>query len=191
MKVSWLLAVLAGCALSSAPSQPVEIRHFSPMTSEPRAAPRAPAGLRARLGRITSSAYLRYRIAHRRSPVEVELSDTLRWTEHPDEYVRRALTRSLFDERGVEQAVLGDAPTLNVEVTAFDHVVRAGRHYGRVQLRYSLEGDRNVLDDGIVTTEREARGADISLVVTAIGAALDAASADVAERVVKELRSDQ
>jgi cholesterol transport system auxiliary component len=190
MKLTWLIPVLAGCALTSK-SQPVEIRHFSPAASDARATPSAPAGLRARLGRITSSTYLRYRIAHRRSPVEVELSDTLRWTEHPDEYVRRALSRSLFDERGVEQVVVGDAATLNVEVTAFEHVVRNGRHFGRVQLRYTIEGDRDVLDDGVATVEREARGADITLVVAAIGAALDAASADVADRVVRELRSVQ
>jgi ABC-type uncharacterized transport system auxiliary subunit len=177
---SLLLLCLASCALTSK-AKPVEIRYFSPATHEAKATTDSQG--RARLGRITASSHLRYRIAHRRSAVEVDLSDTLRWAEEPEDYVRRAVAEALFVEHGVEQVTGGDAPELTIEVTAFEHVERGGRHYGSVQLRYQLDDDNRVLATDVVTVERPAANATISTVVTAIGDALDAASAEVAAAV--------
>jgi ABC-type uncharacterized transport system auxiliary subunit len=186
MKFSLLVCVLAACALTSK-AKPVEIRYFAPPSLQVAVQPTASSAGRARLGRITASSYLRARIAHRRSPVELDLADTLRWTEHPDEYVRRSLSRALFVDRGIEQAVTGSALTLTVEVTAFEHVERGGRHYGCVQLRYEIDDDNSVVTEGVVTVERDARGSDISLVVAAIGDALAAATADVADHFVHRM----
>lgn len=185
MRARWLLGLVAGCALTSK-APPVDIHYFSP-AGRPVAATPAHVAARARLGRVTASSYLRYRIAQRRSSVQVELSDSRRWTEQPEDYVRRSLSRALFNVRGVDQAVTGDALTLTVEVTAFEDVVREGKHFGCVQLHYQVDDDRDVLAADTVTVERPATGSDMSEIVTAIGDALEIASAEVADRVVARL----
>lgn len=175
--------LLAGCAIA-AKSQPLEFRYFSPPPSvRAAAATGEPPCARLRLGRVTPGAYLRFRIAHRDSAVELDLYDTLRWTERPDTYVRRALSDALFEHQPLEQAIANDAVTLEIDVIAFEEVARQGRHAGRVQLGYALRDARNVLGRGVVTFEHDARGAAIEHVVAAIGAALEAASAEVARRV--------
>ncbi len=175
---------LAACALTSK-AAPIEIRYFSPPTID--VTPARSARGRVQLGRITSSSHLRYRIVHRRSAVELELSDSLRWTEQPEDYVRRAVSRALFVERGIEHVLGGDTLTLSIEVTAFDHVERAGRHFGCVQLHYQLDDDRSVVAENVITIEREAQSAEIARIVAAIGEALRAASTELAGHVVARL----
>lgn len=185
VKVAFLL--LTACALASK-SPPREIRYFSPERAEQQATP-APAGAHARLrlGRVVAGANLRLAIVHRESAVELAPYETLRWTETPDAYVRRALVRALFDARGLEQAVGGEAPTLDVELVAFEEVARGTQRAGRVELRYQLRDDSRVLARGTIAIERPAAGATIDLVVPAIGAAMTAASDELAERVATEL----
>ena len=183
----WWIAVLASCALTSK-SAPVELRYFTPPAA---AAERAPAPdvtsrARVRLGRVTPSAHLRYAIVHRESAVEVAPYETLRWTESPDAYVRRALSRALFEAHPLDQAVGGAAPTLDVEIVAFEQVHQTA---GRVELRYVLHDDRAVIARGRIAIEQPAGGAAIEQVVAAIGAALDRASAELADRVVAALRA--
>jgi ABC-type uncharacterized transport system auxiliary subunit len=185
--------VTSGCALSSK-ATPLELHYFSPELALPAPAPAAApteparaARLPLKLGRVSASDHLRYRIVHRDSQVALELYDTLRWTEPPDDYVRRALGRALFDARPCEQAVAGRAPALEVEVTAFEDVIAAGHHAGRVQLHYQLHDERVVLSRGVVTVDRPASGPEIERVVTAIGQAMDAATAELADRVVARL----
>lgn len=182
-----LLVVLAGCALTSK-AAPVEIRYFSPVPSRSAETATKPVSGRVQLDRVTSASHLRSRIAHRSSPVEVELSDSQRWTEDPEDYARRSLERALF-ARGLELAVTGEALVLDVVVTGFEDVVREGRHFGRVQLHYRLEDDVRVVAEGTVTVERPSSGPDISRVVTAIGDALEAASAQIANRIATRVAS--
>lgn len=182
---------LAGCALSSK-AAPLELHYFS--AESPSAAAvqsRAPAAgtPRLRLGQITTADYLRYRIVHRDSARSVDPYETLRWAELPREYVRRALIRALFDTGALAQVVGGAAPTLDIDVTAFEEVVRPGGHAGRVQLSYRLHDDQVVIARGAVTAERPARGPGMEAVASAIGAAMDAASAELAGRVVPRLRA--
>lgn len=183
----FLLVFLTACALTSK-APPLETRYFSPEEPAGRADPVAWPGEppRVRLGRFTPSSHLRKRIVHRTSPVEVGLYETRWWTEDPDHYVRRALERALFVERGVDQAVAGQAITLDVDVVAFEEVL-APRHTGRVQLRYRLRDAQTVVDAGVVTVERPVAGAGFDAVVAAIGAALDGAVGQVADRVVGQL----
>ncbi len=182
---TWMLVVLAGCALTSK-SEPVELRYFSPAPAVATVAtPAAPSTPRARLrlARVTASAHLRYSIVHRDSAVELAPYETLRWSEQPEAYVRRALTRALFETRPIDQAVGGAAPTLDVELVAFEEVRRELRHAGRVELRYVLHDERAVLARGVVAVERDAAGPAIEQVVAAIGSALDAAVGQLADRV--------
>ncbi|MGE5180753.1 MAG: ABC-type transport auxiliary lipoprotein family protein [Acidobacteriota bacterium] len=181
---TWMLVVLAGCALTSK-SAPIELRYFTPLPPAPAAHPVVPgvAHARLRLGRITPSAHLRYPIVHRDSPVELAPYETLRWSEPPDAYVRRALGRALFEARPIDQAIGGAAPTLDVEVVAFEEVRHEARHSGRVELRYVLHDERAVLARGVVAIERDAAGPAIEQVVAAISSALDAAVTQLADRV--------
>ncbi|HEU4616338.1 MAG TPA: ABC-type transport auxiliary lipoprotein family protein [Kofleriaceae bacterium] len=187
MRAAWLLAVVAGCALTSK-APPLEIRYFSPQPAHPVKVESEPVNGRLRLDRVTAASHLRSQIAHRRSPVELELSDTQRWAEDPEDYARRSLERSLL-ARGIELAVTGDALSLSVEVTGFEDVVHDGRHFGRVQLHYRLENDVRVIAEDTVTVERPSAGPDISQVVTAIGDALSVASAQVADRLAPRVAS--
>jgi len=183
-----MIAALAGCALTSK-APPRELRYFAPspvVATTPAATPVARAA-RVRLGRITASAHLRYPIEHRTSEVEITPYETLRWTELPDAYVRRSLSRALFEARPLEQAIGGSAATLDVEILAFEEVTRAGRSAGRVHLRYELRDDRRVLAHDRVVIERAAADPSIDQVVVAIGAAMEAATAELADRVATEL----
>lgn len=184
---------LAGCALTTK-LPPLPVRYFSPdqLTSpapdgesSPISRPVAvqPDALRVRLGRITPSAHLRYSIVHRAPGFELEPYEQLRWTERPDAYVRRALERELFDDGELTQAVAGRAPTLDVDVIAFEEVRRGARRSGRVELRYELTDDTAVLTRGVVTVERDARGARIEDVVAAISSAMTLATRELARRI--------
>jgi len=184
---SLVLVAVAGCALTSK-AEPLDIRYFSPElshrdTAPPSSVPRA----RVRLGRITSSAHLRYRIVHRESAVEIEPYEALRWTEQPELYVRRALARALFETEPLEQAVGGTAPTLDVELVAFEEVRRGSTRAGRVELRFELHDEHHVLARGSASAERPATGATIEHVVPAIGAAMEASTSTLAERVAAAL----
>jgi ABC-type uncharacterized transport system auxiliary subunit len=182
------LLVLASCALISK-QPPLEVHYFSPeLRAPPASVARAAPSIDLQLGRIVASDYLRALIVHRNSAVELDRYEALRWTEMPDAYVERALARALFESaRPFAQVVGGSGPTLDVEVIAFEEVRSAGRTAGRVELRYRLHDDRVVIDRGVVTAERDARGSQIELVVAAIGEALESATADVADRVTARL----
>jgi ABC-type uncharacterized transport system auxiliary subunit len=183
------LLQLGGCALTSK-GTPLEMRYFSPENIDVHhAAPRAlPPVARLRLGGLTSSANLRYPIVHRQSAVELDVYETLRWTENPEDYVRRSLSRALFEDGQLDEVVGGAAVTLDVEVIAFEESRRDGRPVGRIQLGYQLHDERSVLKSAVVTIEREATGAGIEPVVAAIGAAMDAATSELAKTVVTQMR---
>jgi ABC-type uncharacterized transport system auxiliary subunit len=176
-----LLAFVSACALTSK-SAPLELRYFAPPVHPVTAAERTTVPTPLRLGRIVPSALLRSRIVYRESPVEVSPYETLRWTDEPDAYVRRSLSRALYDGQPLQQAVGGTAPALDVDVLAFEEVRRGSQRFGRVELRYRVHDDQRVIAHGTVAVERPAT-AGIEGVVAAIGDALDIATADLAGRV--------
>lgn len=175
------LIVLAGCALTSR-SAPLELRYFAPPAGAVAAAPAGEPRTPLRLGRIGISSLMGARIVHRDSAVEIAPYETLRWTDDPDTYVRRALERALFDAQPLVEAVDGNARTLDLDVLAFEELRRGPQRLGRVVLRFELHDEQRVLDHGTIAIERPA-GPGIAGVVAAIGAALDAAAAQVAARV--------
>lgn len=175
------LALVAGCALTSR-SEPRELRHFAPELA-PAAASAGPVCGRVRLGRIVATSGLRLAIQRRVSPVELEPYETLRWTESPEAYARRALARALF-ARPLEQATAGPALVLDVELLAFEEVARDAGRDGRVAMRYELRDTEHVVARGEAAVVRPAGSAAIDAVVVAIGHALAAASDEVADRVL-------
>ena len=180
----WLapgLALVAACALTSR-SEPRQLRYFAPELS-PRVAFAGTPCARIRLGRAVAGSGLRQAIERRVSPIELERYETLRWTESPEVYARRAIAGALF-ARPLAQAVAGPAPVLDVEVTAFEEVVRGASRAGRVVLRYQLRDERQVVTRGEAAAEYPATSTTIDTVVVAIGAALAASSDELAGRVV-------
>lgn len=178
--------VLAGCALTSR-GHPREDRYFTPERVE-HSTTRAPGEARAelRVGRVSAASNLRYPIVHRDSPVEIEPYHTLRWTRLPEAYVERALLRALFEQHPLVQAVSGSAPTLDVEVTAFEEV-RGSRPAGRVELTYVLQDDTSVILRGTIAAQRPAASPQIEAIVPAIRAAMLDATSQLADRVTAAL----
>lgn len=175
------LALLAGCALTSK-SAPLDVRYFTLPDQSAAAASGEGTRTPLRLGRVVPGSLLGARIVHRDSPLELAPYEAMRWSDDPDVYVRRALVHAVFDTQPFEQATDGAARTLDVDVVAFEEVRHGPRRSGRVELRYAVRDDRRVVAHGTVAAERDA-GPGIEGVVAAIGEALDAASADLAERV--------
>jgi cholesterol transport system auxiliary component len=190
----------AGCALLSK-SDVVKTRYFSPEVVRPGLAgadaasgpaPGPPAQSNAvavRLGRVSSGPNLRERIAYRDDAYELGYYDDWRWTERPETFVRRALGRTLFEAHGLRRVLGGSAPTLEVEVLAFDDLRLGTSRAARVQLKVILFEDTGVVFEDTITVDRPAPAdkPKIEDVVAAMTVALDIASEQVAARVGTEL----
>jgi len=196
---------LSACALTSK-SDPLRPRYFSPETggsdsATPASAFGAPGnGLSLRLGRVSASSNLREPIVFRRSELEFGYYDDRRWTERPEVYVRRALSRALFEQRGVTRAMTGLTPTLEVELVAFEEV-RAPVHKARVRAIAMLHDQRVGRLEQTVTVEREIRDKakgkgegegegeedDIDATVLALSEALQLAVEEISQRVLVQL----
>jgi ABC-type uncharacterized transport system auxiliary subunit len=191
--LAFLIVSLGACALTSK-SKPLEVRYFTPARPDPPAAspplagpePKAAPPLELRLGRVDAASYLREKIAFRDSDHEVGYYETLRWTEAPDAFVRRALGRALFQQHGLEEVVSGIAPQLEVELTAFEEV-RAPRHVVRVEMTWKLRDHRNVLLQRTVAVEKPIDDASPGAIAVAMGAALDEAVEAIVTDVIAEL----
>ncbi len=187
-----LLALAPGCALLSK-SDPITPRYFSADSTEP-SMPRPDArGLELRLGRVNADAYIKDRIVHRDSAFEIGYYDDRVWTEKPDAYVRRALARALFDERGVTQLLSGVGATLDVDIVAFEEV-RHPAHLARIKLVYVVYDDRVVRLSRTVVVDRPiaaAKGdAEANEAARAMSEALVAAVDAVADAATSELRAE-
>lgn len=191
-----LLLSLAGCALLGK-SEPLTPRYFSPETALPpkTAASAAPVPLREgaelRLGRINAAPYLDERIVFRDSDFELGFYEDRRWTENPEAYLRRALSRSLFESYGIQRIVSGPGPSLDVELTELAELKRSPA-MARVRLTYTLSDDRLVRREATVSVELPITGSGSDAAeqgVRAMSRALSQAVEQVVEQVVDELRA--
>ena len=141
-----------GCALTSK-AEALSPRYFSPESrAEPRSAP-APNAYELRLGEVSSASHLDDRIAYRVGASEMGFYDDQRWTENPEAYLRRALERDLFEERGLSRIVTGSAPILDVELINFEEV-RGARPTVRVTLTFMLRDDRRSFVERTLNLDR-------------------------------------
>lgn len=190
----WLFCSSAlGCALTSK-SEPWTMRYFTPTSSggESASDPEAASGsaLQLRLGRISAGAHLRQAIAYRGAGGELGYYEDLRWTENPDVYLRRALARALFETRGVKRVVSGAAPTLDVELTAFEEL-RSKPPKVRVQAIVLLHDQRVARAERTVTVERANRSTDDAAAGTtaALGEALEEAVDKIVALTIASLQT--
>jgi cholesterol transport system auxiliary component len=165
----------SSCALSSK-ADVVPIRYFSPEHLVPSSTVPARATVHElKLGRITSGSNLRERIAYRQARYELGYYDDLRWTERPETYVRRALGRALFESGHFRRTVHGPAPTLDIEVLAFDDLRIEGRRAASVVVKFILQDDTGVRIERTVAEETAVTGSEpnIEQVVEAMAQSLE------------------
>jgi cholesterol transport system auxiliary component len=192
MKTSLLLltgaVALSGCALLGK-NDPLVPRYFTPEFEgdAPRALGRS--DLQLRLGRVEGWSHVRERMAARNSARELFYYEDRRWTERPEIYLRRALSRTLFEERGVVASLSGRAVTLDVELIAFEEIEQP--HKARMQALLVLRDDRIGLLEETITVEQpvaKTEQADQArAVVDALSQALQAGVTRIADRVVAKL----
>jgi cholesterol transport system auxiliary component len=200
-----LLAALAcaplggsACALTSKAAV-VQTRYFSPeagtarFTAPDTSSPSAPApteDIAVRLGRVYSGQNLRERIVYRDHAYERGYYEDMRWTEWPEAYVRRALGRALYESHRFKRAIGGTAPTIEVEVIAFDDLRLHSGRAARVELQWIVFEGSEVLYEDAVTVDSAVAEAqpEIGNVVAAMSDALDRAVELIAGRVGEAIR---
>lgn len=113
-------ALLAGCALFGK-GKPLSLRYFELQADSAHAPARtaAPAP-RLRLGQVSAARHLDRRFVERTSAQEIRYHEEWRWTDQPESFLRRALSRDLFERAGITRVLSGPAPTLEVELTALE-----------------------------------------------------------------------
>ncbi len=185
-------AASGGCALLSK-SEPIAPRFFSPERPGDRVRrvgedPRPPAELR--LGRVEGASHLERRLVFRDTKSEIGYYRLRRWTEAPELYLKRRLARALFEERGLKQVVGGPAPTLEVQLIAFEEI-RRPRPVARVQVIARLHDERIVRWQQTVTVDRPVvareSGDTADAAVEALGLSLRVTVDLIADRVTREL----
>lgn len=187
---------IAGCALTSK-SDPIESRFFSPDLSTARVrvtsadgAAKAKAagsedgtgGVELRMGRVLAAAHLREKIAQRTSGHELTFYEERRWTERPDAYLRRALEQSLFESGAFVRVVSGDAPTLEVELLAFQEA--KSPHVAELRFVVRVFDGRTVRWEETISVDEKLTGNEQEELASALGRALVAGS----DRVTQNLR---
>jgi ABC-type uncharacterized transport system auxiliary subunit len=196
-------SLLTGCALLTK-AEPRVPRYFTPESGSARIerheSPQARSHpiRRLRLGSVHGGSQLRERIMYRSSAHELGYYDDLRWSERPEVYLRRALERVLFEERGLFRVASGSVPTLDVELVAFEVIRASERNKVLVQVVIALDVERSGKPSRTITIERAIQSAgaghsgddDAEAAVGALGAALDACVAQIADVVIAELAVD-
>ncbi|HEX8791861.1 MAG TPA: ABC-type transport auxiliary lipoprotein family protein [Polyangiaceae bacterium] len=173
-----------GCALVSR-GEVLSVRYFSPEPIRSTLGSASAQGPRPaiRLGRVRGAPYLRERIAHRDSEYEVGFYDDRAWTERPEAYVRRALVRKLFEERGFVRMTGGTAPTLELEVVAFEELRMPPLHAARVEVHYQIRRNETALAERTIRIDRPVAGGRFEDVVAAFSGALDEATGRIADDI--------
>ncbi|HZR09209.1 MAG TPA: ABC-type transport auxiliary lipoprotein family protein [Myxococcales bacterium] len=191
MKPGLLLLIgavaLTGCALLGK-NEPQVPRYFTPEYEAEATGTRIRPGVQLRLGRVEGWSHLRERMAVRNSTRELSYYEDRHWTERPEIYLRRALSRALFEERGLSPSLSGHGVTLDVELIGFEEVAQP--HLARMQALVVLRDDRIGLLDETITVEQpvEAGQADAArAVVEALSQALHTGVTRIADRVVSKL----
>lgn len=184
-----MLKVASGCALL-VKAETVKPRYFSVDARLDSGEPAAPAPYQLRMGPASSASHLDERISFRLSGTEVGFYADRRWTEIPEEYLRRALERELFETRGLRRVVTGAAPTLEVELLAFEEIKQEPPQ-ALVAVRFSLRSDTQVelqesfeLRAPIAASVGDDGGEKLA---QALSEVLQAATSRIAQRVVERL----
>ena len=196
MRTAVLALLLSGCSLLST-RHPAKIRYFTPeeVTPPGETTVAEPGDLEVRLAHIQAASYIQDRIAFRDAGTEIGYYGNLRWSEPPEDYLRRALARALFEQRGVREIVSGGGPSLEIDLEGFEEL-KAPRHAARVVVTWRLRADHHVVRQKTVVVERPLHGdadtdkvANAQAVAAGIAGALGEAVDHIVADVVHELGS--
>jgi cholesterol transport system auxiliary component len=182
-----LAAFLAnGCALLSRGAS-LKPRYYDPNQPARAATIAGEPTCALHLGDVSASDDLGQSIAFRTSAYEVGYYETRRWSQSPDNYLRRALVHALFDERRCRRVLSGDGPTLDVQLLNFEQ--QLGPDRARVAVHMMISDTRGVRVEQTFEANRPfgggAGGAAFDAFVAAISVALD----DVVAQVVQAATS--
>jgi uncharacterized lipoprotein YmbA len=184
-------ALPVGCALTSK-AEVLTPRYFSPEPAAGTRSPKATDRLELRLGQVSAASHLDERMAYRVGGAEMGFYDDQRWTENPEAYLRRALERDLFEERGLSRIVTGGVAILDIELTAFEEL-RGQPPQARVAVTFSLRDDRHAFIERTLDLKRpivERAGADAAQrLAETLTKTLDEAVRTVGNEVVENLRA--
>ncbi len=189
-----LAVVYGGCALTSKADARSPPRFFSaelptraPLLAESGAFP-----LELRMGQVDAASHLEERISYRLNGAELGYYDDRRWTEAPEQYLRRGLERELFERRHVRRIVSGASSTLDVELTAFEEL-RGPPARVRLALSYTLHDSRQSSLERSLVVERPLAASDPSdraeEVAAALAIALRIAVSEISDQVTANLRT--
>ncbi len=180
---------LTGCALTDK-ADALVVRYFEP-SERPMRTPAVAGGTPRplHLGRLEATDHLRQKIVVRTSAVELASYEGMRWTEKPQDYVRRSLSRALFEQAGLVHAVAGGGHTLDIEILAFEELRRGEERFAVVAMHFGVHDDRVVVDSGTVRVETPiaAPVEEPAKLAEAMGEALAQATEQVAARVTASL----
>jgi cholesterol transport system auxiliary component len=188
-----IVSAYGGCALTSK-ADAVSARYFSPEQETRASELPVPEGaaLELRLGEVQAASYLEQRISYRLHASELAYYEDRLWTEAPEQYLRRALERELFERRHVRRVVSGAGATLEVELTAFEEL-RGPPARVRLALSYTLyDHGQSSLERSLVVERPLAAdtGPDrAQRVAAALALCLTAAVSEVSDEVVRNLRT--
>jgi cholesterol transport system auxiliary component len=182
-------ALANGCALIQK-SKPIETVYYTPEQASSGVASRQAerGGPLLRLGLVAARSDLGQRIAFGDGAYQIHYYDNHRWTLRPEVYVRRALTRALFEEAGFRRDTQSAGPALDVEVLAFQEVKAPGRHEARVALSLVLSTDHVLLEDRVLASQ-PVEGNGFEDFISAMARALNESSNEVARRVGSALQA--
>jgi cholesterol transport system auxiliary component len=182
-----LLGLVASCALLSR-GQPLAISYYEPEALPTERAPTPSPGCSLDLGRVVATNALREQIQVRISPHQAGYYDDRLWTELPDEYLRRALERRLFESQRCSRTLSEGGPVLDATLLSFSEL--RSPEAARVSVQVLLHDGARVLIDTTVEAElRAAPNAGFDAVVRAMSEALEDVVARVSQQVEQSLRA--
>jgi ABC-type uncharacterized transport system auxiliary subunit len=135
-RLLWALS-LAGCGGLLSPRPTAPITYFTledgPAEARETSAVRTPV----RLAPVRSAASLDERVVWRRGEYEAGFDEGRRWLDLPGPLLERALSRELYERRGLVYGLTLDAMQLEIDLERFEEVLSPA-HEARVVARVSL-----------------------------------------------------
>ena len=182
LAAAFAVALASGCALLSR-GAPLGPHYYDPEPPRHVVATAGSPACAIELGDVDANDDLGQSIVFRRSRYEVGYYETRRWSEAPENYLRRLLGRALFDEGRCRRVLSGDGPTLDARLLAFDEL-QGEAQQARVQVRVTLRRAGDVLAEATFDAARPFPGGDDDAAFDAFVAAIAQALDDVVARVV-------
>jgi len=190
-----LAQLTCGCALLTK-AEPLTPRYFSAEPSDAeavaageRSTVRAAPARELKLGRVTSASYLGERLVFRDSAYELGFYEDRRWTEKPEAYFRRALSRALYEDGGFRRVVSGGGPTLDCELIELAEL-RAPAHVARARVNFVLYDPRSVRTEATVTVDLPIAASKDEAQAAASVAALSHALVSAVDQIVSRVSSN-